>query len=105
VLARGEPPPAAVAPVDNQDGAAPPEHTSVWELWSDPPARQDATFELLQTLRVIQNHPEGICARDIGNEMGIDWRRVPALTRSLLDAGVIEQVGQEFYPTVKATSP
>jgi hypothetical protein len=80
------------------------EHTSVWELWPDSRGREDATYELLQALRVIQSHPEGICARDIGNELGIDWRRVPGLTRSLLEAGVIEQVEQDFYPTGKAAA-
>jgi hypothetical protein len=79
----------------------PREHTSVWELWPGTPAREDATSELLQALRVIHGHPEGICARDIGNELGIEWRRVPAITRSLLEAGLVEQVGQEYYPCAK----
>jgi hypothetical protein len=76
----------------------------VWELWPDSRGREDATYELLHALRVIQSHPEGICGRDIGNELGIDWRRVPGLTRSLLEAGVIEQVEQDFYPTGKAAA-
>jgi DNA-binding transcriptional ArsR family regulator len=111
--------PAVAGEVENEDRAPAPhvsrretqhagtlpdaEPTSVWQLWAEPPGRQDATTELLQALRIIQDHPEGICVRDIGNELGIDWRRVPGLTRSLLEAGLIEQVEQEFYPTGKAT--
>jgi len=106
-----EPPPrrrVGAAPDANRpapDGAAPVEHTSVWELWPGTPAREDATSEMLHALRVIQGHPEGICARDIGNELGIEWRRVPGITRRLLEAGLIEQVGQEFYPCARTPRP
>lgn len=56
-----------------------------------------------EVLRMIGRHPEGIRAFDIGNELGVDWRRVPAMTRRLIERGVVEQVDQEFYLVGKAS--
>jgi hypothetical protein len=83
-------------------GSGPPEPATVWEAFPPKPGEDDReadrTFELLQVVRVIQNHPEGVCARDIGNELGIDWRRVRGMTRSLVDSGLVDQVEQTLYP-------
>ena len=91
--------PAAASP-------APAERTSLWELWpisrDDASPKADRSDELLQVVHIVQKHPEGICARDIGNELGTDWRRVLGLTRSLVESGLIDQVDQAFYPIAKA---
>ncbi len=91
----------------NGTSSSPPaERSSVWELWA--PERRattqasDRSDELLQVVKVIHDHPEGICARDIGNELGTDWRRVLGLTRSLVEAGLVEQVEQAYYPVARA---
>jgi hypothetical protein len=82
------------------------ERTSLWELWpatrDDEGYKADRSDELLQVVRVVQNHPEGICARDIGNELGTDWRRVLGLARSLVESGMVEQVDESYYPIAKA---
>jgi hypothetical protein len=94
---RGTGPPATLAAA---------ERASVWELWPAPREEQehrtDRSDELLQVVRVVQEHPEGICARDIGNELGTDWRRVLGLARSLVEAGLVDQVAEAYYPVVKA---
>lgn len=82
------------------------ERCSVWELCPEPRddhEHRDRSDELLQVVRVVQHHPEGICARDIGNELGTDWRRVLGLTRSLVEAGLVDQVNEAYYPIAKAT--
>jgi len=71
-----------------------------------PPAsrkRDGDTWLEVEVLRVIARHPEGIRALDIGNELGVDWRHVPAVTSRLMERAVIEQVEQDFYPVAKAS--
>jgi hypothetical protein len=89
-----EPAPIARRPLVDRAG--------VWEFWADTiedPVR-DASSPVLQReiLRVIQAHGDGVGAREIGNELGIDWRRVVGVTTELAGAGLIEQVDQAFYP-------
>jgi hypothetical protein len=57
-----------------------------------------------RVLSVIARHPDGVRALDVGNELGVDWRRVLEATRNLVAAGAIEQVDQHFYPARKAGS-
>jgi hypothetical protein len=54
-----------------------------------------------EVLRVIACHPEGVRAFDIGNEIGIDWRRVPAIAGKLVEQAIVEQVDHQFYPVEK----
>lgn len=56
-----------------------------------------------EVLRVIARHPEGVRALDIGNELGVDWRRVPAVAGRLVDDAMVEQIAHEFYPVQKAS--
>jgi uncharacterized protein DUF802 len=56
-----------------------------------------------RVLRVLERHPEGVRALDVGNELGLDWRRVLESTRKLVDDGLVEQVDQEFYLSWKAS--
>ena len=55
-----------------------------------------------RVLTVIARHPDGVRALDVGNELGVDWRRVLEATRNLVAAGAVEEVGQNFYPARKA---
>jgi len=62
------------------------------ELETEPFAQED------RILRVLKAHPEGIRLVDIGNELGVDWRGLIALTKALLDEGQAEKIGQLYYP-------
>ena len=55
-----------------------------------------------RVLTVIGRHPDGVRALDVGNELGVDWRRILEATRNLVAAGAVEQVDQHFYPARKA---
>ena len=55
-----------------------------------------------RVLTVIGRHPDGVRALDVGNELGVDWRRVLEATRNLVAAGAVEQVDQHFYVVRKA---
>jgi len=57
-----------------------------------------------RVLAVIARHPDGVGALDVGNELGVDWRRGLDATRHLVAAGAVEQVDQNFYPVRKAGS-
>jgi DNA-binding NarL/FixJ family response regulator len=65
----------------------------------------DAGLEALhaRVLDVLDAHPEGISAREIGNELGIDWRSVTAVTSSLVARGAVDHIEQDFYPSGKAS--
>jgi len=64
-----------------------------------PPAEPEAgrAVEREQLLRLVKAHPEGIRLVDIGNELGVDWRGLIAFTKSLLDEGEIEKIGNLYY--------
>jgi hypothetical protein len=55
-----------------------------------------------RVLTVIARHRDGVRAVDVGNELGVDWRRILEATRNLVAAGAVEQVDQNFYPARKA---
>jgi hypothetical protein len=55
-----------------------------------------------RVLTVIGRHPDGVRALDVGNELGVDWRRILEATRNLVAAGAVEQVDQHFYVVRKA---
>jgi hypothetical protein len=69
-----------------------------------PSGEPDPAVAVLQVLQVIGRHGEGVRAADIGNELGMDWRRVLAPVRQLLEAGMVEQVEQRFYAAGKASA-
>jgi len=50
-------------------------------------------------LQAIQRHPEGVSIIEIGNELGVDFRRLLGSTDTLLASGQIDQVQELFYPT------
>ena len=51
-----------------------------------------------EVLHTVQAHPEGIKLVDMGNEVGVDWRRLVQPAHTLTDAGRIEQMDELFYP-------
>ena len=57
-----------------------------------------------RVLDILGRHPRGIGAREIGNELGIDWRRVIAVMSGLVGRGLVDQVDQDFYRAGKASS-
>jgi len=63
-----------------------------------PEPEQKRAAEREQVLRVLRAHSEGIRLVDIGNELGVDWRGLIALTKSLLDEGKIEKIDHLYYP-------
>ena len=67
------------------------------------PQGDDADWLETEVLRVITRHPEGVRAFDIGNEIGIDWRCVPAVAGRLVERAIVEQIAQQFYPVKKAS--
>jgi len=63
-----------------------------------PEPEEKPAAEREQILRVLRTHPEGIRLVDIGNELGVDWRGLIAVTKSLLDEGKIEKIDHLYYP-------
>ena len=74
-----------------------------WPFWQLFPGRITAPPDLRgDVLRVVQEHPEGIRAVDVGNELGVDWRLVLGVGRALTERGLIDQVDHDLYPIPKA---
>jgi hypothetical protein len=82
-----------------QPGQPPKSHGGVWDLQSNE-SDADAVLQN-RVLLAIERHPEGIRTVDVGNELGIDWRRVLGITHCLVDEGLVEQVEDDFYPAGK----
>ncbi|MFQ5904538.1 MAG: hypothetical protein ACE5JO_12710, partial [Candidatus Binatia bacterium] len=51
-----------------------------------------------KVLEVIASHPEGIRLVDIGNELGVDWRTLLGISRSIMDEGKVEKIDNLYYP-------
>jgi hypothetical protein len=54
-------------------------------------------------LRAVLDHPEGVSAVEIGNAVGVDWRRVPAILGRLVERSAVDVIGDRFYPVPKAS--
>jgi len=84
-----------------------PVRRGVWELCTEPVSDDAAGGGGepvdAQVLRAIERHPHGVRAIDIGNELGLDWREVLGVARSLVQAGRVDEVQNEFYPRRKAS--
>jgi DNA-binding transcriptional ArsR family regulator len=57
----------------------------------------------LRVREIVERHPEGITIRDVGNELGVDWRHAVESLRVLTEAGIVEQVNEEYYAVRKAS--
>ena len=56
-----------------------------------------------RVLDILAAHHDGIGVREIGNELGIDWRRLAPVMSGLVAHGLVDQIEQDFYLTVKAS--
>ena len=72
---------------------------------ASPPGAKPANADPLhaKVLEILERHPRGIGARDIGNELGIDWRRVIGVMSGLVGRGLVDQIDQDFYRAGKAS--
>ena len=97
---------AANPSADSRTAKAPKSHGGVWDLQSNETSapnqtkRRDAQLQS-RVLRIIEDHPEGIRTVDVGNELGVDWRRVLGITHCLVEEGLVDQVDQDLYPAGK----
>ena len=57
-----------------------------------------AYAEAERVLSAIQTHPDGIRLVEIGNELGVDWRGLIGVVRSLVDEGKVEKIDNTYYP-------
>lgn len=75
----------------------------LWESWpsQDGPGANDRLRT--DVLRVVQDHADGITAVDVGNELGVDWRRVLDVGRTLAEGGLVDQIDHAFFPVRKAS--
>jgi len=79
-------------------------HAALRRAPATAPAIDDPNDALhARVLGILASHPQGITAQDIGNELGVDWRSVSALMRSLVGRGMADQIEQEFYLAGKAS--
>ena len=51
-----------------------------------------------RVLGIIQAHEDGVRLVDIGNALGVDWRGLIAVTKSLLEEGTVEKIDSLYYP-------
>lgn len=49
-------------------------------------------------LKIIQENLDGIRLVDIGNQIGMNWRSLVKVVKSLEDEGKIERLNSVFYP-------
>ncbi len=56
--------------------------------------REDLKAEVLAVLR---KHPQGMKLRDLGNFLGINWRSLVWVVRSLLEQGKIERLNNLYF--------
>ena len=69
-----------------------------WPQLSERPGNDCDVPEEKKLLQAIQGHPEGVSIVEIGNELGVDFRRLLGSTDTLLASGQIDQVQELFYP-------
>lgn len=50
-----------------------------------------------RVLEVIARHPEGIRLVDIGNELGVDWRTLLGIARTIVDEDKVERIDNLYY--------
>jgi hypothetical protein len=69
-----------------------------WPDFSEQYGDDCALPEAKKILQAIQRHPEGVSIVEIGNELGVDFRRLLVSADTLLATGEIDQVQELFYP-------
>jgi len=67
---------------------------------AEPPTPDQLHARILELLAA---HDRGLPAREIGNELGIDWRNVTPLMSGLVEKGLVDLIEQDFYLAGKAS--
>jgi hypothetical protein len=62
------------------------------------PAQPSKPGKRERVLGIVRAHEDGIRLVDIGNELGVDWRTLVGVTKSLLEEGAIEKLDCLYYP-------
>jgi len=60
--------------------------------------KETESFSDKQILELITKHPDGIKLVDIGNELGVDWRGLINIVKSLVDDGKIDKIDNLYSP-------
>jgi hypothetical protein len=50
-----------------------------------------------KALAVLRKHPQGMKLRDLGNFLGVNWRLLVGVVRSLLEQGKIEKLNNLYF--------
>ena len=50
-----------------------------------------------KVLAVLRKHPQGMKLRDLGNFLGVNWRSLVGMVRSLLEQGKIERLNGFYF--------
>ena len=53
--------------------------------------------QLSQIPRVLSQNPEGLTLVEIGDQMGVEWRRLTGAASELMDRGRIEKDGKKYF--------
>ena len=61
-------------------------------------AQQSKSGRRERVLGIVRGHVDGIRLVDIGNELGVDWRSLVGVAKSLLVEGAIEKIDCLYYP-------
>ncbi len=71
----------------------------LWEFQVDVVDEERLADDALRAeiLRVVDGKPLGAAAREIGNALGVDWRRVVTMMPKLVDEEVVDRLGPHFY--------
>jgi len=51
-----------------------------------------------RVLEVIARHPQGIRLVDIGNALGVDWRSLLGVSRTIVEEDKVERIDNLYYP-------
>jgi hypothetical protein len=51
-----------------------------------------------RVLEVIARHPAGIRLVDIGNDLGVDWRSLLGISRTIIEEDKVERIDNLYYP-------
>ena len=51
-----------------------------------------------RVLEAITRHPEGIRLVDIGNDLGVDWRSLLGIARTIVEEDKVECIDNLYYP-------
>jgi len=53
--------------------------------------------QLMSIPRLLSENPDGLTLVEIGDKMGVEWRRLTGAASELLDSGRIQKEGKKYY--------